>query len=714
MPLSPTSILSTTMAKEISDALNIVIPMGGLGSRFTKEQYRFPKPLIRICGREMLLWILDNLAFQKGDIIWLALSPDLDEQFLISNRMKKEYPRLDIRTVHLQFQTQGAAETLYALLQEMGPAELSKRTVSLDCDTIYFSDILTPLRKLPPNEGASYYFEDNSGRPIFSFLKLDDDGRIEDIREKVIISTHANTGAYAFSSAKVMRDYCARRLDNDIGELGEYYTSSVIKEMIDDGHTFRGLHVEDWVCVGTPRQLQDFLIALRDKKKGKFGSIRSMSGEQIEPKKQRFCFDLDGTLVTFPEISRDYTSVLPIESNIILARELHAAGHTIIIQTARRMKTHGGNVAAVIADIGKLTIETLEKFDIPYDELIFGKPHADVYVDDNAIHAQMNTFKEIGWLREDRPDGHEGFWEKKTSMAEPQSEMVDPRSFNTVIEVGNSIFKAGPKEIIMGEVYFYENMPEKLSHLFPKLLPTPLSIDVSPDNSSFCLELIPGQTFSLLLMGKCITRGRLLAALEALKGLHSYDGENGSDGVLKDPSMIYSNYAPKVESRYKAHAAVYERLGDQAARDYNIIHKHLLGYEANDRACRANVIHGDPVFTNILLSKTNTIKLIDMRGVLGDTCTLKGDAVYDLGKVYQTLTGYDFFLHQGKLTEYDNAFLRELRGIFWDFVSENYPAVRHDDVKMVTASLYFSLIPLHDVGKRSIFFDQCHKIIDAL
>ena len=67
--------------------------------------------------------------------------------------------------------------------------------------------------------------------------------------------------------------------------------------------------------------------------------------------------------------------------------------------------------------------------------------------------------------------------------------------------------------------------------------------------------------------------------------------------------------------------------------------------------------------TNILLSKTNTITLIDMRGVLGDTCTLKGDVVYNLGKIYQTLMGYDFLLHQGELTENDNAFLKERSGV---------------------------------------------------
>jgi hypothetical protein len=52
-----------------------------------------------------------------------------------------------------------------------------------------------------------------------------------------------------------------------------------------------------------------------------------------------------------------------------VVRELHAAGHHIIIHTARRMRTHGGNVPAVVADVGHVTIESLRKFNIPYHEV---------------------------------------------------------------------------------------------------------------------------------------------------------------------------------------------------------------------------------------------------------------------------------------------------------------------------------------------------------
>jgi hypothetical protein len=37
------------------------------------------------------------------------------------------------------------------------------------------------------------------------------------------------------------------------------------------------------------------------------------------------------------------------------------------------MQTHHGNVGAVIRDIGKVTLDQLSNFEIPYDEIHFGK-----------------------------------------------------------------------------------------------------------------------------------------------------------------------------------------------------------------------------------------------------------------------------------------------------------------------------------------------------
>jgi capsule biosynthesis phosphatase len=64
---------------------------------------------------------------------------------------------------------------------------------------------------------------------------------------------------------------------------------------------------------------------------------------------------------------------------------LRENGHYILIYTSRRMKTLGGNIGKVLCDIGLIPLEWLRRYGIEYDEIYFGKPWADVYIDDNAL-----------------------------------------------------------------------------------------------------------------------------------------------------------------------------------------------------------------------------------------------------------------------------------------------------------------------------------------
>jgi len=51
------------------------------------------------------------------------------------------------------------------------------------------------------------------------------------------------------------------------------------------------------------------------------------------------------------------------------------------------MLTHKGNLTAIELDVGDATRFWLEEHSVPYDQLIFGKPYGDVYVDDKAVNA---------------------------------------------------------------------------------------------------------------------------------------------------------------------------------------------------------------------------------------------------------------------------------------------------------------------------------------
>lgn len=100
---------------------------------------------------------------------------------------------------------------------------------------------------------------------------------------------------------------------------------------------------------------------------------------------KRFCFDLDGTICENKKGEETYEDVLPKPGAVKYLKDLKENGHYIIILTARNMATHNNNVGKIIAKQGPIVIEWLKKYDIPYDELLFGKPNADYFIDDKGI-----------------------------------------------------------------------------------------------------------------------------------------------------------------------------------------------------------------------------------------------------------------------------------------------------------------------------------------
>lgn len=99
----------------------------------------------------------------------------------------------------------------------------------------------------------------------------------------------------------------------------------------------------------------------------------------------RICIDLDGVICQLRQPGQAYSELTPVPGAVEKLRSLRRAGHYIIISTARHMKTCGGNVGQVIARQGKTTLDWLARHGIEFDEIHFGKPHAHVYIDDNAF-----------------------------------------------------------------------------------------------------------------------------------------------------------------------------------------------------------------------------------------------------------------------------------------------------------------------------------------
>ena len=395
------------------------------------------------------------------------------------------------------------------------------------------------------------------------------------------------------------------------------------------------------------------------------------------------------------------------------------------------MRTHNGNVGAVIADIGPVTFASLAKYDIPYDEIFFGKPWAHVYIDDLAVNANLDTLRETGWLVQDGSS--------KNPLAEAanaqKAGVVASRTVNHIQIVGDQLIKSSRSDQILGETYFYANIPRQLVDLFPEVY----SVDFHEGTSTYSItmEKLSGVTFSHLVVGRSLTNGRLLALLHALHRIHTASpascrrlqvggelekklGEAAQGGSEGD---IYANYNRKVSSRFDAHRQDYEALGPQTEEVKNIITSRLQAYEEGKRAVKASIIHGDSVFSNAILNDSEgSLRFFDVRCRLGEHLSMEGDVAYDLAKVFQSLQGYDHVLLACKdgdaegwsMDLEDKMLLADLQATFWKYVEDSYGGrIKRQDIRDITASLLFSLIPLHRAEVRSVFIRMCSDLVHS-
>ena len=103
----------------------------------------------------------------------------------------------------------------------------------------------------------------------------------------------------------------------------------------------------------------------------------------LRGKKMRICIDLDGVICELKSPDREYKDLKPLPGAVEKINNLKKNGHYIIIHTARHMKTCDGNVSKILKKLGKVTLDWLDQYGILYDEISFGKPWAQVYIDDN-------------------------------------------------------------------------------------------------------------------------------------------------------------------------------------------------------------------------------------------------------------------------------------------------------------------------------------------
>ena len=101
-----------------------------------------------------------------------------------------------------------------------------------------------------------------------------------------------------------------------------------------------------------------------------------------------FVIDIDGTLCPIKKNNEKYEELVPYKNILEKLRYYKKNGAKIILYTSRNMNSYNGNIGIINKNTAKILLAWLDKWDIPYDEIIYGKPwpgHKGFYVDDRTV-----------------------------------------------------------------------------------------------------------------------------------------------------------------------------------------------------------------------------------------------------------------------------------------------------------------------------------------
>ena len=236
--------------------LNIVIPMAGAGSRFSKAGFGDPKPLVKIHGTPMIRLVIENVRPRRPHRYIFICQRQHVMVYGLIEKLTAWAPGAVI--VQIDGVTEGAACTV---LKAQNLIDNENPLMIVNSDQYVDIDINAYLEAGQKADGLVMTMTANN--PKFSFVGFDAEGKVERLVEKEVISDEATVGIYNFRQGQDFVRAAEAMIHAKRRSNGEYYIAPTYNELLS-----RNAHIEIYnigqvgkgmYALGTPEDLQFFL-----------------------------------------------------------------------------------------------------------------------------------------------------------------------------------------------------------------------------------------------------------------------------------------------------------------------------------------------------------------------------------------------------------------------------------------------------------------------
>jgi len=256
--------------------MKAVIPVAGKGTRLRPHTHHTPKPLLKVAGKPVLSYILDDLI-ELGVEEVVFIVGHLRHEF--ERWIAESYPDLTARHVLQEVQdgTAGAIALAEPYVDEDVLIIFADAVLEVDYDLI---------RTAGPDHGGLIWAKEVEDYQRFGVIVTNPDGTMARIVEKPSepVSKLANIGLYYVRDHELLFEGIRHTLDSDPGPSGEYFLTDAFQYMVDHGSRLMTAPVEGWWDAGKVETLLETNGHLVATRRGGIDPTASVEGcEVIEP-----------------------------------------------------------------------------------------------------------------------------------------------------------------------------------------------------------------------------------------------------------------------------------------------------------------------------------------------------------------------------------------------------------------------------------------------
>jgi dTDP-glucose pyrophosphorylase len=229
----------------------LLIPMVGLGKRFSECGYQIPKQMIDVNGTTMLELSLNCIELDEFDKIFIVRREHVTN-FEIDKFIIDKFGE-DVKIIISETDTDGTVST--CLLAE--DFLMNNNHLLITTLDVFFEPKLSFNNISDIVDGTIIVFESNN--PSYSYSKIDENGLVIKTAEKEVISNLSSVGLYYFKNSSDFVKYSKKMISENIRTNNEFYVCPLYNLLINDGKKINTMMVNRCESLGTPEEINEYL-----------------------------------------------------------------------------------------------------------------------------------------------------------------------------------------------------------------------------------------------------------------------------------------------------------------------------------------------------------------------------------------------------------------------------------------------------------------------